>query len=106
MDIATLITEYLAGKSELRDLENDYVNIVDNQIHTWSFTNIPCPTAEDLAICEAAVLAKQAREAKLAQIAELEAQVTPRRVREAVLSGDKSFIESIDAQIAAIRATL
>lgn len=106
MDIAILITEYLKDKSELRDVENDSLNIMDNQIVTWNFTNIPQPTAEDLAICEQAVLANQAKEAKLAQIAELEAQVTNRRVREAVLSGDKSFIESIDAQIAAIRATL
>jgi hypothetical protein len=106
MDIAILITEYLADKSALRDPENDSLNIVDNQIASWSFTNIPIPTAEDLAVCEAAVIAKQSKAAKLAQIAELEAQLTPRRIREAVLSGDNTFIAGIDAQIAAIRATL
>lgn len=106
MDIAILITEYLADKSELRDVENDSLNIVDNQIVSWNFANIACPTAEDLAVCEAAVLAKQAKAEKLAQIAALEAQVTPRRIREAVLSGDNSFIADIDAQIAAIRDTL
>lgn len=106
MDIANLITEYLADKSALRDVENDSLNIVDNQIVSWNFANIPMPTAEELAVCEAKVLAKQTKGAKLAQIAALEAQVTPRRIREAVLSGDKSFIESIDAQITAIRATI
>lgn len=106
MDIAILITEYLADKSALRDVENDSLNISDNQIVSWNFVNIPMPTAEDLAVCEAAVLAKQAKVEKLAQIAALEAQVTPRRIREAVLSGDSSFIADIDAQIAAIRATL
>lgn len=106
MDIAVLITEYLADKSALRDVENDSLNIVDNQIVSWNFANIPIPTAEDLAACEAAVLAKQAKAEKLAQIAALEAQVTSRILREAVLSGDNSFIADIDAQIAAIRATL
>lgn len=106
MDIISLINEYLANKTAQRDTENDCVNIIDNQIVSWSFANIPCPTSEDLAACEAIVLAKQIKEAKLAQITELEAQVTPRRIREAVLSGDNSFIAGIDAQIAEIRATL
>lgn len=106
MDIAILITEYLADKLALRDVENDSLNISENQIVSWNFVNIPMPTAEDLAVCEATVLAKQAKEAKLTQIAALEAQITPRRIREAVLSGDNSFIADIDAQIAAIRATI
>jgi hypothetical protein len=40
------------------------------------------------------------------QIQALEASVTPRRLREAVLTGDSTFIKSIDAQISALRATL
>lgn len=40
------------------------------------------------------------------QILALEATVTQRRVREALLSGDHSFIEGVDEQIAALRATL
>ena len=40
------------------------------------------------------------------QIEELEAKQTPRRIREALLSGDHSFIESIEAQIAALRSQL
>lgn len=107
MDIAILITEYLADKSELRDVENDSLNIVDNQIVSWNFkSEIPMPTAEDLAVCEAAVLAKQAKAEKLAHIAALEAQVTSRRIREAVLSGDYSFIQNIEQQIQIIRDSL
>lgn len=40
------------------------------------------------------------------QIAELESQQTDRRIREAILSGDHSFIESIEAQIAELRKQL
>ena len=40
------------------------------------------------------------------QIAELESHQTPRRIREALLSGDHSFIESIEAQIAVLRNQL
>ena len=42
----------------------------------------------------------------LDQIAELEKSITDRRWREAFLTGDKSFIESVDAQIAALRKQL
>jgi hypothetical protein len=38
-----------------------------------------------------------------AQIRALEARITQRRLREAVLSGDMSFIADIEAQIAALR---
>jgi hypothetical protein len=39
-----------------------------------------------------------------AQIAALEAKLTQRRLREAVISGDNSFIADIDAQITTLRA--
>ena len=42
----------------------------------------------------------------LQQIIDLESKVTHRRIREALLSGDHSFIESIEAQIAALRNQL
>lgn len=48
----------------------------------------------------------EAREAIIQQIASLEAQITPRRVREALLSGDHTFIQSIEVQITALRLTL
>lgn len=40
---------------------------------------------------------------KLNEILELEKQITPRRVREALLSNDYTFIQSIENQIAALR---
>lgn len=40
------------------------------------------------------------------RIAELEASVTPRRLREAVLTGDHSFVDSVDKQIAALRTSI
>ncbi len=49
MDIVLLINEFLKGKEELRDYENDSLNICDGQIVRWDFTNIPQPTAEELA---------------------------------------------------------
>jgi uncharacterized hydantoinase/oxoprolinase family protein len=105
-DISLLIEEYLKDKTALRDTENDSINIVNNQIVDWRFARIPCPTAEELAACEVMVQAKQAKEAILKQIAELEASVTSRRIREAVISGNNSFIVSVDSQIAVLRASL
>lgn len=59
---------------------------------------------DDLAVHRAA--ARDSRDAIGQQIAELEAMITPRRMREAILSGDSSFIESIDVKIAALRGAL
>ena len=46
------------------------------------------------------------KEAIKAQIAELEAKITPRRIREALLSGDTAYIVGIDTEIAALRSQL
>ena len=43
---------------------------------------------------------------KIEQIEALEKLITPRRYREAILSGDHSFIESIESQIQAIRSSM
>ena len=43
---------------------------------------------------------------KIEQIEALEKLITPRRYREAILSGDHSFIESIELQIQAIRSIM
>jgi hypothetical protein len=40
---------------------------------------------------------------KITAIVELEVQITPRRLREALLTGDNSFIKNIEDQIAALR---
>ena len=105
-EMALLVGLFLEGKDSLIDIENDSLNIVNNQIHSWDFKNIPMPTRDELHALVAVLKAKNSKEAKLAQIAELEAQITNRRLREAVLSGDNSFIANIDAQIAAIRGSI
>lgn len=65
--------------------------ITDDEARSMLSALLPAPTAAELI--------RQ-------QIAELESQQTPRRIREALLSGDHSFIESIEAQIAALRTQL
>lgn len=40
------------------------------------------------------------------QIANLEAQITARRIREAILTGDNTFIQNIETQIQALRNQL
>ena len=45
-------------------------------------------------------------EAIKGRIIALEAQQTPRRLREAVISGDKTFLADIETQIVALRAAL
>jgi hypothetical protein len=42
----------------------------------------------------------------LAQIAALEASVTPRRVREVILSGNLGFIRSVEEEVARLREQL
>lgn len=46
------------------------------------------------------------REDKLKQIRELESQITPRRMREAMLYNDFSFIQEVNSQIEALRQQL
>lgn len=64
--------------------------------------------ADELAQAAADKAASEAaapRLAVLAQIRELEASVTPRRLREAVL-GDNGWLNGVNAQIAALRSSL
>lgn len=106
MDIALLITEFLKDKTELRDFENDSINIINNQIAEWNFKNISCPTAEELEALAVIVEEKQAKEAIKAQIVELEALITPRRIREALISKDFSLINRVEEQIDTLRKQL
>ena len=105
MDIVQKISRYLELNAHLRD-EDDSLNIVDGQIFSWNFKNIPQPTEQDLIDAESQIIALEARNATLKAITELEASVTPRRLREAVISGDKSFIEGVNAQIEELRKGL
>ena len=61
-DISLLINEYLYGKENLRDYENDSLNTVDNQIYSWSFTNIPQPTIDDLVVLIAPMKTRLSKE--------------------------------------------
>lgn len=64
---------------------------------------------EVVALDAATVAAKQAAAHKTSitnQIAALEATVTPRRIREAIRGSGKAWLDSLDDQIAALRAQL
>jgi hypothetical protein len=105
MDIALKISKYLEKHADKRD-ENDSLNLVEGNIVGWDFVNVPMPTEQDLADAEAEIVALEARNSLLKAIESLEASITPRRVREALISGDKSFIEGVEAQIVALRGSL
>lgn len=47
-DITLLIEEYLKDKQELRDYENDEINIYEGKIFRWGFANISQPTVDEL----------------------------------------------------------
>lgn len=66
-------------------------------------------TAEEIAIREAEEathLTAQPRLDILAKIANLEAQQTPRRIREHLLNPADPFLADLDAQISSLRASL
>jgi hypothetical protein len=50
--------------------------------------------------------AKASEQNVLSQIAKLEATITPRRQREAILGIDNGWLADVNAQIAALRAKL
>lgn len=60
-DIALLVNEYLADKAELRDPENDSINISEGRIVRWEYTNIPQPTLAQLVGAKAPVSSKAAQ---------------------------------------------
>lgn len=105
-DIVLLISAYLEGKESLKDPKNDSINIVDNRIFGWSFANITKPTNAELVAFVSNVKSKQSEKILLTQIADLEASVTPRKIREAILSGDKTFIANVDSAISSVRHKL
>lgn len=62
-DVAIAVSEYLADKTELRDIENDSLNIVNNNIYSWGFSNIPQPSISELYDANLAAIAKNSQEA-------------------------------------------
>lgn len=63
MDIKIAINQYLSDKQHLIDIENDSINIVDNQIHTFNYRNIAQPTKEELEACYKSAMTKNNQEA-------------------------------------------
>lgn len=61
-DVALLVSEYLIGKENLRD-QDDSINIVNGNIHSWNFANIPQPTQDELITLIAPTKTKQDKEA-------------------------------------------
>lgn len=106
IDVIMLIEEYLKDKANLKDSENDSINIVNNQIHTWNFANISQPTLDQLFSLIPSLEASKNIKDILSEILELEAQITPRKIREALLTNDYIFIQTIENQIAALREQL
>lgn len=71
--------------------------------------DVPCTPEEcaEITAREAAWEAGRAKREALKQIAALEAQVTPRRMREATLTDDgKLWLTNIETQIAELRSKL
>lgn len=66
-DIVDLISLYLKGKDDLRDLENDSMNIVENRIYFWGFKNIPAPSIAELASLVIDYKAKKEKENRIKQ---------------------------------------
>jgi hypothetical protein len=62
-DVALAVSEYLVGKDSLRDVENDSINIVDNRIHSFIFSNIPQPSIAELYDSYLAAVAKSSQAA-------------------------------------------
>jgi hypothetical protein len=67
-DISLLIGEYLKGKDLLRDPENDSINIVNGNIHSWSFKNIVQPTVDELVALIAPMNAKNTEDKRTSDL--------------------------------------
>lgn len=94
---------YIDEKSELHFLEEN-----DSATHVLPGGCKALTDAEALALIAAKSPSKDLlhNEGVLLEIDKLEKSITPRRVREALISMDYSFMEGVEAQIKALRATL
>jgi hypothetical protein len=68
-DISLLINEFLIGKDNLRD-QDDSINIINGNIHTWNFKNIPQPTQDELITLIAPTQIKTTKEKMLKDLKE------------------------------------
>ncbi len=79
---------------------------VEVDMQTGERREIPL-TPEEISAAQAAANSPEViRERIMAQIYALEAQITPRRMREAILGTDGGWLAGIEANIEAIRAQL
>ncbi|MFZ4411514.1 MAG: hypothetical protein ACOYOV_00425 [Bacteroidales bacterium] len=60
-DLALAISEFLADKQDLVDHENDSINIVDGNLHSFNFKNIPMPKASVLLACYEKAVARNSQ---------------------------------------------
>lgn len=82
---------------------------IEVNAETGEVRQVPLTEAElaEIEAARPALAAEAARKAILAEIAALEATVTPRRLREAALTeAGKAWLADVDAQIAVLRASL
>jgi hypothetical protein len=89
-----------------KDTQNE-LHWVDSEEYEYMLPNGSVRiTDEDAEILRQSKTVVDPNEQTKLQIAVLESSLTPRRIRESLLSGDQSFIKSVDDQIAVLRAQL
>lgn len=93
---------------EIQIIDEIETEVVTQEYQPAVFETINIPAEYEIEITDitAQVELDRIKQEKLNQIAQLESQITPRRYREAILSGDHSFIETIELEISIIRDTL
>ncbi len=69
-DIALLVSEYLKNPLFIKDQENDSINIVNGNIHSWNFKNIPQPTIDELVALIAPMTLKNTKAKMLSDLKE------------------------------------
>ena len=82
----------------------DEVEVVVQEYAPAVYETIDVPSEYEVEIVD--ISDEIAKDAIRKQIAELEASITPRRMREAIMSGDYSWIENVDLEIEILRGEL
>lgn len=98
-----LVSEEVPEIKEIQLIEGVEVEVITQEYQPAVYQTIEVPAEYSYEITDITAELESSKLVKLRQIEELEALVTPRRYREALLSGDHSFIESIEAQIEVLR---
>lgn len=104
-NLGTILATLYPNAVPLADyrVQQDHEN-VDPYIAHWDVTKLgPQPDAATLQAAEAGALRKAEA---LRKIAEAESRITPRRLREAIISGDKTWLTAQEAEIAKEREAM